>query len=1091
MNEQEKSEIEKLTGEFQDLFPKKGDILSHTSVIKHKINTTDDIPIYTRQYRYPQVYKKEIEKQIEDLLEKDIIQQSYSPWSSPVWMVQKKLDATNEKKYRMVIDYRKLNAKTVGDKFPIPNINEVLDKLGKNIYFTTLDLTSGFHQIQMDEESIPKTAFNTDEGHFEFKRMPFGLKNAPATFQRVMNHVLKEEINKRCLVYLDDIIIFGTSLQEHMENIKRIFLKLRKHNLKIQLDKSEFLMKEVAYLGHIISRDGIRPNPNKIDAVKNYPVPKTTKEIKTYLGLLGYYRKFIPNFAKLTKPLTNCLKKGSKIEINNVKYRESFEESKKLLINSPILQYPDFDKTFTLTTDASNYALGAVLSQSVDGKDLPIAYASRTLNSHEINYSTIEKELLSIVWSTKYFRPYLYGKRFIIQTDHRPLVWLMSLKDPNSKLLRWKVKLDEYDFEIRYKEGKLNTNADALSRIRSPTELIETRENIFEKNNNIVHCISNDKSLSKGFAEQIDSHFQSRQFLKGRHGKVIPQPIYENKTLFHLVTKEKYYDKPTLNRISECLIELKNYCVNNDIFELHMPKICSGLDKFDFKIIRGKIEEIFKESHIKISIHVKENEINVNDNASIIAQADVENESSCNTVHSDDENEINNITFSEGYINTGKNQIIMSTHDRDTEIKILKLFKNSKQRILIRFNKPNLENEIKDFIKNFLAPKNKYLCLIEEDLHIKIGKILMEKFRKESIKLVKCECMREDIETLDEQIETIMNYHEGKTNHRGILETYQKLKQKYYWPNLYNDIQKYINNCEICQSNKYERKPIQVNDNLTQTPNKPFQKINIDTLTLEKGKYLTIIDQFSKFAQAYYLKNLNAVSVVDTLINYFNHYTVPDEITFDAGTEFNNNLVKELLKIYKITPHMICIGNPKSNGIIEKFHCTLIEHLRILNQKPELKDVNRENKLKLAIIAYNESTNQITKFTPKEILYGKMESKKPFGTNKTYEEHLNEHRKNLQLIRELTKTRIENEKLKRKKRNFELPKEIPNKVKIKVNKRNIQKIRKPLYRTHEIKEYNTQLGVIKLKEQNKKFRINKIKRPRLFVMPETFTPMKI
>ena len=278
----------------------------------------------------------------------------------------------------MVIDYRKLNAKTIDDKFPIPNITEVLDKLGRNVYFATLDLTSEFHQIEMEEKSVPKTAFNTDNGHFEFKRMPFGLKNVPATFQRMMNSILKDQINKKCLVYLDDIIVFGISLQEHLKNLKEIFENLWKNNLKIQPDKSEFLMKEAGYLGHVISEKGIKPNPDKIVAVKNYPIPRTQKEIKAYPGLLGYYRKFIPDFAKLMKPLTKSFKEGSKININDDEYINSLEKSKILLINSPILQYPNFDETFTLTTDASNYALGAVLSQNKDGKDLPIAYASRT-----------------------------------------------------------------------------------------------------------------------------------------------------------------------------------------------------------------------------------------------------------------------------------------------------------------------------------------------------------------------------------------------------------------------------------------------------------------------------------------------------------------------------------------------------------------------------------------------------------------------------------------------------------------------------------------------------------------------------------------
>jgi len=249
--------------------------------------------------------------------------------------------------------------------------------------------------------------------------------------------------------------------------------------------------------------------------------------------------------------------------------------------------------------------------------------------------------------------------------------------------------------------------------------------------------------------------------------------------------------------------------------------------------------------------------------------------------------------------------------------------------------------------------------------------------------MTKCDCILEDIESVEEQEEILINYHEGKTNHRGILETSQKLKQKYYWPNLYNDIQKCINKCDICQNNKYERKPFQTNDNLTQTPSKPFENMNIDTLTLERKKYLTIIDQFSKFAQIYYLKNCNATTmIVDKLISYFNNYTVPDEITYDAGTEFNNNLIKELLKMYKITPHVICVSNPKSNGIMEKFHCTIIEHLRVINQRNEFKNESKENKIKSAIIAYNESINQITKYTPKEILFSK--TKNNYSSSSSY-----------------------------------------------------------------------------------------------------------
>src|SRR5436189_3800851 len=265
---------------------------------------------------------------------------------------------------QIVIKMRKLNEKTIDDKYPIPNINDILDKLGRCKYFTTLDLVSGYHQIEVTPNDIPKTAFNVENGHYDFTRMPFGLKNAPSTFQRLMNHVLREYIGNICLVYLDDIIILGNSLEEHLENIRKIFQTLRQANLKVQINKSNFLRKEVEYLGHIVTENGVKPNPNKIAEIKNFPIPKNQKEIKSFIGLIGYYRRFINKFAKITKPLTKALRKGATIDLNNEQYKQSFETCKNLLTNDPILQYPDMTKTLIVTTDASNIAIGTLLTQN-------------------------------------------------------------------------------------------------------------------------------------------------------------------------------------------------------------------------------------------------------------------------------------------------------------------------------------------------------------------------------------------------------------------------------------------------------------------------------------------------------------------------------------------------------------------------------------------------------------------------------------------------------------------------------------------------------------------------------------------------------
>lgn len=463
LNLEESESLDKIISDFSNIFFIEGDSLTFSNHTKHRIPTTSNTPIHTKTYRFPQVHENEVKTQVHKMLDQDIIQPSSSPWSSPIWVVPKKLDASGKQKWRLVIDYRKLNDVTVGDSYPLPNITDILDKLGHSQYFTTLDLASGFHQLEIEPEDIPKTAFNTPYGHYEYKRMPFGLKNAPATFQRVMDSVLCGLQGERCFVYLDDIVVFASSLQEHEQKLREVFTRLQKYELKVQPDKCEFLRREVAYLGHIISNEGVKPNPDKVQAVKDFPVPKCCKDIKAFLGLTGYYRRFIPNFSKVTKPLTSLLKKDIPF-IWGESQQKSFEECKQLLTSPPILQYPDFTKEFILTTDSSLHAIGSILSQGPIGKDLPIAYASRTLNKAESNYSTIERELLAIVWAVKHFRPYLFGRKFKIVTDHKPLTWLFSIKDPGSRLVRWRLKLEEFDYEVIYKAGKNNTNADALSR---------------------------------------------------------------------------------------------------------------------------------------------------------------------------------------------------------------------------------------------------------------------------------------------------------------------------------------------------------------------------------------------------------------------------------------------------------------------------------------------------------------------------------------------------------------------------------------------------------------------------------------------------
>ena len=338
---------------------------------------------------------------------------------------------------KFCIDYRKLNAITKADAYPLTRIDDLLESFGQAKWFTTLDLASGYWQVAMDEADIEKTAFVTPFGLYEFLVMPFGLSYAPGTFQRLMNRVLQEFLNDFVAVYLDDVIIYtkGT-FEQHMDHIAQVFQALRNSNLKIKLKKCYFALPNIHFLGHVVGRDGIKPDPEKIDKVKNYPVPTNLTQLRAALGLFSYYRKFIKDFSRIARPMLTLLKKDAPFNWEE-KQQQAFDRLKEMLIKAPVLSYPDFDKPFIIYTDASGIGLGAVLSQiKEDGKEHVIAYASRSLNPAEKNYSVTDQECLAVVWAIKHFQHYLGLRPFTIITDHSALKWLKTSKMPKGRRAR-------------------------------------------------------------------------------------------------------------------------------------------------------------------------------------------------------------------------------------------------------------------------------------------------------------------------------------------------------------------------------------------------------------------------------------------------------------------------------------------------------------------------------------------------------------------------------------------------------------------------------------------------------------------------------
>lgn len=369
-------------------------------------------------------------------------------------------------------------------------------------------MTSSFHLITLDKHSRHLTAFSTRT----FKRLPFGLKIFSNSFQRMLTIALSG-LDSNAFLYVDDIIVFGCSLKHHNSNSIAVFERLRKYNLTLNARKWVFLKSEVVYLGHLITQDGIKTDPSKFEVIKKYPVPKSSDEVGRFVAFCNYYRRFVHNFAQITKCLNNLVKKGQVFDWTD-ECQKAFESLKGKLINPPILQYPNFEQPFVLTTDASNFALGAVLSQGEIGKDLPISYASKTLVKHDINKSVIEKELLPIHWGINFFRPYLMGRKFTVVTDHRPLISLFSHKNPSSKMTRIRLDLSDYDFEIAYKQGKMNTNADALSRIKIDSDILKKMIPTNCDDNNKMFVITRGMSAKNNTRvdkENYNSHSKSRQ----------------------------------------------------------------------------------------------------------------------------------------------------------------------------------------------------------------------------------------------------------------------------------------------------------------------------------------------------------------------------------------------------------------------------------------------------------------------------------------------------------------------------------------------------------------------------------------------------
>ena len=509
LTETQTHEVEHLLQQYDDILSRADDDIGHYSEVKHRIELSDSFPFKQRYRRIPPSMFNEVRDHLQQLLSAGIIRRSHSPFTSNVVLAKKK-----DGKLRLCIDFRQLNNHTIKDNYALPRIDEILESLSGNRYFSVLDMKSGYHQIEIEESHKERTAFTVGPlGFYEYNRMPFGLTNAPATYQRVMEACLGDLHLNICHIYLDDLIVYGRTFEEHLDRLQRVFQKLREAGLKLTPKKCHLFKGKVKYVGHIVSAEEIEPDPEKIQKAMDWPTPTSKEEVRPFLGFIGYYRKFVKDFSKTAKPLTNLLpptrRKGTRKKkdegdnpfVWNDSQEGAFQSLKSQLIKPPILGYPDYELPFELHTDASTKGLGAVLYQQQGEHKRVISYASRGLSKSEQHYPAHKLEFLSLKWAvTEKFTDYLFGHQFTVYTDNNPLTYVLTSAQLDATGHPWVAALSAYSFELKYRPGRSNADADAMSRL--PGILSEHRDTI---RSDSIQAICQSHQVNSNYIESLST----------------------------------------------------------------------------------------------------------------------------------------------------------------------------------------------------------------------------------------------------------------------------------------------------------------------------------------------------------------------------------------------------------------------------------------------------------------------------------------------------------------------------------------------------------------------------------------------------------
>ena len=965
--------------EFADVFAEHELDIGTFHRLVHWIRTGQGIPRRQAMHRTLLGFEAEEKKVLTSMLDAGVIEQSQSEWASPPVLVRKK-----DKSWRYCIDFRYLNSVTTKDAHPLPLIDECIDSLSGMNWFCALDMNSGYWQIPIAEEDKDKTAFITKYGLFQFVRMPFGLVNAPATFQRAMHVVLSGLIWEAVIVYLDDINVLGRTFEETLGNLRKVLERFKAHGLKLKPGKCALFCREVVFLGRLINEEGVQMVGDHIKAVQDWPVPKNRKDVEKFLGFINYHRRFLVGLAGKTQHLYELTGPKAKWQWA-AKHEEAFQQLRQAMVEAPVLALPNAHDPFILDTDASDMAVGAELSQVQDGVERPVAFASKVLHSTQVKYCTTRKELLAVVVFTKQFRHYLLGRPFTIRTDHASLVWLLNFKNPGGQLARWLSELGQYDFRIEHRRGCKHSNADGLSRIPSVVEC-----------DCYVAGLSLD-TLPCGGCSYCQRVRQQWEVFEQEVDDVVPLAIHhlsqnEAKESVDLATGTPANTsggvQAPVEKFNETPMELAVIGKVGVVQEGAQKEEGTGIAEIAH-VEDSQVPDITADVGVKddqFTVDRKKTEKEEDRSTPLMVDGAISQEAVANL--RDEQTTAYHTTEGIEQIQGHESNLVQQFSPE--EMRGLQLGDPELQP-LIRWLETGAQPSEAEL--QALSPNTRHLWLCRAQLVIVNG-VLHYTWEEDG------EVTKLLIVPRSQRQHILEAFHDEQSGgHLGQDKTLIKIKRRFYWYGMGQDVRLHVATCATCRVNKrlhrHPRAPLQ-----NFQAGSPGDRVHLDILgpfkeSESQNKYvLMIIDQFSRWLEIVPLPNQEAETIANAFFEtYVVRFGVPFMVHTDQGRNFESKMFKSFCVLMEMSKTRTTPYRPSSNGQVERYNQLVLNFLRCYLAG---KQRTWDQFLPMLGMAVRATVNRSTGYTPNmlmlgheinmpaDILYGLIGEQKQFQTPSVY-----------------------------------------------------------------------------------------------------------